>query len=51
MHVNAPEGTPTANVFLTLLQGIGHQDLEHFGDSTFKLPLSVPVRATSASLE
>ena len=51
MHVKAPEGTPTANAFLALLQGIGHEDLEHFGDSTFKLPLSVPVRATSASLE
>ena len=51
MHVNAPEGTPTANAFLALLQGIGHHDLEHYGDSTFKLPLGVPARDTTASLE
>ena len=50
MHLATPEGTPTANVFLALLHGIGHQDLEHFGDSTHKFPLSVPERVTSASL-
>lgn len=50
MHVATPEGTPMANVFLSVLHGIGHQDLKHFGDSTSKFPLSVPEKVTQASL-
>jgi hypothetical protein len=32
--VRAPAGTPRANVMLTLLHGLGLDDLESFGDST-----------------
>jgi hypothetical protein len=34
LHVEAPDGTPMANVFLTLLHRLGADDLESFGDST-----------------
>jgi hypothetical protein len=34
LHVRAPAGTPMANVMLTLLHGLGLDDLESFGDST-----------------
>lgn len=40
VHIAAPEGTPMANAFVTLMQGIGH-DLESFGDSNGSLPLTV----------
>lgn len=33
-HYKAPDGTPMANVFLTLLHRMGHHDVESFGDST-----------------
>ncbi|MEM7415886.1 MAG: DUF1552 domain-containing protein [Gemmatimonadota bacterium] len=33
-HYNAPDGTPMANVFLTLLHRLGHDDVHSFGDST-----------------
>jgi len=42
VHLRAPDGTPMANVFLSLLQSIGHDDLKAFGDSTGVFPLSVP---------
>jgi hypothetical protein len=29
-----------ANAFVTLLQGLGHTDLESFGDSSAALPLT-----------
>ena len=32
-HIQAPQGTPMANVFVSILQMMGH-DLEGFGDST-----------------
>jgi hypothetical protein len=41
MHIAAPEGTPMANAFVTLMRGIGH-DLESFGDSTGSLALTMP---------
>jgi hypothetical protein len=34
LHVKAPEGTPMANVFLTLLHRLGVDDIASFGDST-----------------
>jgi hypothetical protein len=34
IHLKAPDGTPMANVFLTLLRKIGVRDIETFGDST-----------------
>jgi hypothetical protein len=49
MHVAAPEGTPMANAFVTLLNGIGHDDLPSFGDSTHKLPLTMTQRSTAVS--
>jgi len=33
-HYKAPDGTPMANVFLTLLHRLGHDDVVSFGDST-----------------
>ncbi|MGB1656860.1 MAG: DUF1552 domain-containing protein [Longimicrobiales bacterium] len=33
-HYKAPDGTPMANVFLTLLHRLGHEDVRSFGDST-----------------
>jgi hypothetical protein len=33
MHVKAKNQTPLSNVMLSLLQAIGHDDLQSFGDS------------------
>ena len=41
-HIKAPDGTPMANAFLSLLRGIGHEGLQFFGDSTGALPLTPP---------
>lgn len=42
LHVRAPEGTPMANAMLTVMRGIGHDDMRGFGDSTGELPLNLP---------
>ena len=34
LHLKAGEGTPMANVMLTLLHGLGLEDVQSFGDST-----------------
>jgi hypothetical protein len=34
LHLKAAEGTPMANVMLTLLHGLGLDDVQSFGDST-----------------
>ena len=34
VHIKAPDGTPMANMMLSLLHKMGHDDLESFGDST-----------------
>jgi hypothetical protein len=47
LHLRAPDGTPMANAFVSLLQGIGHDDVYGFGDSTGSFPLSFP-RGTAA---
>lgn len=39
IHVRAPAATPMANAFLTLLRGIGHDELGSFGDSMGALRL------------
>ncbi len=39
VHVRAADGTPMANVMLSLLQKLGLEDLESFGDSTGQLSL------------
>ena len=33
---------PTASAFVSLLRGIGHEDLQVFGDSTGSFPLTPP---------
>lgn len=40
MHIAAPEGTPMANAFVTLMNGMGHE-LDSFGDSNGALDLTV----------
>jgi hypothetical protein len=39
IHIKAPDGTPMANVFLTLLHRLGMDRLESFGDSTGEIAL------------
>lgn len=39
LHLKAADGTPMANVMLTLLQELGHTDMDSFGDSTGSLML------------
>jgi hypothetical protein len=39
LHLKAPDGTPMANVMLTLLHKLGH-DMESFGDSTGEFPVT-----------
>ncbi len=34
LHLRTPDGTPMANIFLTLLHKLGMNELETFGDST-----------------
>ena len=41
MHVKAPDGTPMANVMLTLLHDLGLDDLQSFGDSTGEFQLTI----------
>lgn len=48
LHLKAPDGTPMANVFVSLMQRIGHDDMHQFGDSTGEFPLSFP-KATAVS--
>ena len=47
LHLRAPEGTPMANAFLTLMQRIGHPELTTFGDSTGRFPLDAPIDSGS----
>jgi hypothetical protein len=43
LHLRAADGTPMANVFLSLMQDIGLTELKTFGDSTARFELkSVP---------
>ena len=42
IHLKALDGTPMANAYVSLLRGIGHEDLQGFGDSTGQLPLTPP---------
>ena len=39
LHYVAPDGTPSANMFLTLLHRIGLDDLPSFGDSTGEIEI------------
>jgi len=40
LHVKAPDGTPMANVFLSMAHMLGMTDIESFGDSTGALDLN-----------
>lgn len=40
LHLKAPDGTPMANVMLSLMHKLGHDDMESFGDSTGDYSLS-----------
>ena len=39
LHLKAPDGTPMANLMLTLLHDLGLDDLDSFGDSTGEFSL------------
>jgi hypothetical protein len=41
LHLKAPDGTPMANVMLSLMHKLGLDDLKSFGDSTGEFALSV----------
>jgi hypothetical protein len=47
LHLKAPEGTPMANVFVTLMQKIGHDDFSQLGDSTGEFELTFAKGAVS----
>ena len=42
MHLKAPDGTPMANVMLSLLHHMGVDDLKSFGDSTGEFSFGTP---------
>src|SRR3977135_2742704 len=48
LHLKGPDGTPMANVMLTLLHQLGLDDMKSFGDSTGEFSLAAPT-ATSAA--
>jgi hypothetical protein len=48
LHLSAPDGTPMANVMLSMLHGLGHDDMTRFGDSTGEFPLSMPTQMSSS---
>ena len=41
LHLRAPEGTPMANAFVSLMQKIGHPEMTTFGDSDGVFPLDL----------
>ena len=42
MHIKAEDGTPMANVMLSVLHHLGHTDMDSFGDSTGAFSFSAP---------
>jgi hypothetical protein len=48
LHIKAADGTPMANVFLTMAQMIGMSDLSSFGDSTGEFDMNAVAPAASA---
>jgi hypothetical protein len=48
VHLKAEDGTPMANVMLTLMQELGIEDVKQFGDSTGNFSLSAPAATTVA---
>jgi hypothetical protein len=47
LHLKTADGTPMANAMLTLMQELGHTDMENFGDSTGGLMLKSSGRTTA----
>ena len=43
LHLKAPDRTPMANVMLSLMHTLGHDDMDSFGDSTGAFPLTMPM--------
>jgi hypothetical protein len=47
LHLKADDGTPMANVMLTLLHNLGFDEMDRFGDSTAAFDLtSAPAQTT-----
>ncbi len=46
VHIRADDGTPMANVMLSLLHKLGITDMERFGDSTGTFSFAVPSSST-----
>jgi hypothetical protein len=51
LHLRAPDGTPMANAFLSLLHEFGVNDLKSFGDSTGEFVLHAPRGAAPAAAQ
>lgn len=51
VHLKAPDGTPMANVFLGLLQGLGMDHLTSFGDSMGSYSFHAPSQGTVLPIE
>ena len=49
LHLRAPKGTPMANVFVSLMHRLGHDDMGTFGDSTGEFSLSDPNGGSATS--
>ena len=47
LHLKAADGTPMANVFLTLMHRLGLDDMEKFGDSTGEFDLNATTETTA----
>jgi hypothetical protein len=42
LHLKAPDGTPMANVFVSLMHGLGMDDIKSFGDSSGEYTYGAP---------
>jgi hypothetical protein len=49
LHLKAADGTPMANVMLTLMHQLGLDDMKSFGDSTGEFSLSAPASTTAGA--
>jgi hypothetical protein len=47
VHLKAPDGTPMANVMLSLMHMLGMEDMRSFGDSTGDFIFSAPTTAST----
>jgi hypothetical protein len=47
-HFKAADGTPMANVMLTLMHQLGIDDMKTFGDSTGEFSFTAPATTTVA---